>query len=467
MRVSIADIGAALQIAAFADVDGEVCGVVTDSRKVEPGSLFVCLPGEKVDGHDFAAEAAARGAVALLAQRPLSVRSDSGQEIPVFVVPDCVEALGRLARWWRDRTSAVVVGVTGTAGKTTVKEVLAQVLSVRGKTARNELNLNNQIGMPLSMLAADGDEAFWVMEAGISHEGDMESLGAILHPDLALIINAGAGHTAGLGKKGVAWHKTRLLAALAPGGRGLVSADYPDLAREARAVRGEIEFFTAEGRPLRYSGTYTGHQEGGRGVYRLRLDGDVCDVQTPFVGGYGAENTIAVAAAAHLLGLSAAEIVQGFASASLPPQRFTRQQCGAWTVIDDSYNANPLSMRRMLEAASEAAGGKPLVVVLGEMLELGDLAEKEHEMLGRELADMRPAAIFWKGGEFDALCTGLERGKFSGFTAQVRDEDAFRAALGQSGCTPQQGGLALFKGSRSNHLETLAAAFAAWAQDGE
>ena len=238
MRVSIAEIGAALDIAAFAEKTGEVCGVVTDSRKAGPGSLFVCVPGERVDGHDFAAAAVERGAVALLAQRPLSV-PDGGGEVPVFVVPDSVEGLGQLARWWRDRTSALVTGVTGTAGKTTVKEVLAQVLSVRGKTARNALNLNNQIGMPLSMLAADGDEAFWVMEAGISHEGDMEALGAILRPDLALILNVGAGHTAGLGKKGVAWHKTRLLASLAGGGRALVSADYPDLAREARAVVGE------------------------------------------------------------------------------------------------------------------------------------------------------------------------------------------------------------------------------------
>ncbi len=467
MRVSIADIGAALHIAAFAEMTGEVCAVVTDSRKAVPGALFVCVPGERVDGHDFAAAAVERGAVALLAQRPLSVTDGNGREVPVFVVPDTVEALGRLARWWRDRTSAVVVGVTGTAGKTTVKEVLAQVLSVRGKTARNELNLNNQIGMPLSMLAADGDEAFWVMEAGISHEGDMEALGAVLHPDLALILNVGAGHTAGLGKKGVAWHKTRLLAALAEGGRALVSADYPDLAREARAVVGATQFFTAEGRPLRYSGAYTGHQENGRGVYRLRLDGEACDVQAPFVGGYGAENAIAIAAAAHMLGLSGAEIAQGFAAASLPPQRFTRRQCGAWTVIDDSYNANPLSMRRMLEAASEAAGGRTFVAVLGEMLELGDLADKEHETLGRELADMRPAAVLWKGGRFEALCSGLERGHYAGPVAQVDDEASLAAALEQCGCSPSQGGLALFKGSRGNHLETLAAAFAVWAQGRE
>ena len=168
-----------------------------------------------------------------------------------------------------------------------------------------------------------------------------------------------------------------------------------------------------------------------------------------------------------MLGLTAAEIVRGFAAATLPPQRFMRRQCGAWTLIDDSYNANPLSMRRMLEAASETAGGRNFVAVLGEMLELGDLAEKEHETLGRELAELRPAAVFWKGGQFEAVRNGLERGKYTGCTAQVSDEASLRAALEQCGCSPAQGGLVLFKGSRGNHLETLAADFAVWAQNGE
>ena len=136
-------------------------------------------------------------------------------------------------------------------------------------------------------------------------------------------------------------------------------------------------------------------------------------------------------------------------------------------MIDDSYNANPLSMRRMLEAASEAAGGKNFVAVLGEMLELGDLAEKEHEMLGRQLAELRPTAVFWKGGAFEALCGGLERGNDAGFSARVSDGASLREALERCGCAPSQGGLVLFKGSRGNHLETLADAFAAWTRDGE
>ena len=268
-----------------------VTSVVTDSREAVAGSLFVCIAGERVDGHDYAARAVEQGAVAVLASRPLE-----GLSVPVLLVQDTV---GAVAALWRGKSSARVVGITGSAGKTTVKELLAHVLSRRGKTACNALNLNNQVGMPLCMLKTDGDEDFWVFEAGISHEGDMDELGAILQPDLALILNVGAAHTEGLGERGVAWHKSRLLAHLAPEGQALVSADYDDLVREARAVFGDVLFFTASGRPLSYRAAYAGCCDGVHGQYRLWLDGRPCDVIAPFRGDYGTENCIAVAPGAN------------------------------------------------------------------------------------------------------------------------------------------------------------------------
>ncbi len=306
MRLDLAEIVRCLGCARDVKVaDGSVAvtSVVTDSREAVPGSLFVCIAGERVDGHDYAARAVEQGAVAVLAARPLE-----GLSVPVLLVQDTVRALGAVAALWRGKSSARVVGITGSAGKTTVKELLAHVLSRRGKTACNALNLNNQVGMPLCMLKTDGDEDFWVFEAGISHEGDMDELGAILQPDLALILNVGAAHTEGLGERGVAWHKSRLLAHLAPEGQALVSADYDDLVREARAVFGDVLFFTASGRPLSYRAAYAGCSDGVHGQYRLWLDGRPCDVIAPFRGDYGTENCIAVAAAAHMLGLTAEEI---------------------------------------------------------------------------------------------------------------------------------------------------------------
>lgn len=473
MRLTLNEMASCLGLPRFSGPEGHIVltSVATDSRAVVPDSLFVCVSGSRVDGHDFAAKAVEQGAGAMLASRPLPHIA-----VPVFVVPDTVRALGSLAALWRDRTRARVVGVTGSAGKTTVKETLARVLSLAGKTARNALNNNNQIGMPRAVLNTDGDEDFWVMEAGISQPGDMDDLGAVLRPDLALVLNAGAAHTEGLGDKGVAWHKARLLSYLAKGGKGLVSADYPDLAREARATGADIRFFSSAGQDAAFRASYLGAApvaagEGAagdgagvaasRGKYRLWLDGTELDVIAPFRGEYGAENVAAVAAAAHMLGVDASTIAQGLADARMPAQRFNQVQVGSWLLIDDTYNANPLSMRRMLEAAAEQAGSRPFVAVLGAMLELGAQAAAEHEELGRHLARLKPAAVIWKGSCAEDVRRGLDMAGYAGVWQAVADAEDFakvwrdlqshKLEASASAC----GGVALFKGSRSNRLETL------------
>ena len=455
MRLKLSELATAAGCALPPEDDREMTAVATDSRAVRPGTLFVCLAGEHVDGHDYALKAQEAGATAILGTRAPQAMPE-GVRVPYLRVEDAVKALGRMAALWRDRCAGVrVIAVTGTAGKTTVKELLAQTLALAGRTARNAANLNNQIGLPLSLLAADGDEDFWVMEVGISHDGDMDELGGILRPDVALILNAGAGHTEGLGACGVAWHKARLLRYVPRDGICLISADYPDLVREARAVRGDLLYFTAEGRPLQFRGAPAGN-EGGRGRYRLSLDGRPCEVLAPFRGSYGAENCIAVAAVASLLGLTPETIARGLAGASLPAQRFVRKQAGPWRIIDDTYNANPLSMRRMLDAAAELArseGDGVFIAVLGEMRELGELAVREHERLGRHLAEVRPAAVFWKGGQADAVRAGLEQGGYAGIFRTPADAGEFRACLKETAAGATHGGLVLFKGSRSNALE--------------
>ena len=335
--------------------------------------------------------------------------------------------------------------------------------------------------MPRAMLATDGDEDFWVMEAGISHEGDMEELSSVLRPDIGVILNVGAGHTEGLGKNGVAWHKSRLLTNLAPDGIGLVCADYPDLVRDARATGADLHFFSAAGRAVEYRASYAGPApvaavtesaapattdapaaegpDDRRGLYHLWLGTTRCVVTAPFRGEYGAENVVAVAAVAHQLGLSNAEIAQGLAQSTLPEQRFNQTRVGQWLLIDDTYNANPLSMRRMLDAAAERAAGRLFVPVLGEMLELGSQAAEEHEALGRLLADLKPAAIFWKGGHGEDVRAGLTRGGYTGPWFEVYDAAAFAsewAQLAQGAfASSKTGGVMLFKGSRGNRLECL------------
>ena len=443
-----------------------ITGVSSDSRAVSPGDLFVCVPGERTDGHDHAAGAARAGAAAVLAQRdPFEGGPRARAPLPpVLLADNSVAALGRLGHAWRKAFQGKVVGVTGTAGKTTLKELLAHILAQRGTTARNPLNLNTQIGLPLSMLRANGDEAFWVMEAGISRAGDMDELGPLMEPDLAVILNVGAGHTEGLGGRGVAQCKASLLSYLAPGGQALISADYPDLVRETRALCPAAVYFSTTGKQMPYRASYLGLGSGpdgdSRGRYRLWLDGDSLDVSCALTGSYGAETLVAAAAAAHLLGLSVQEIAAGIESAALPAQRFARMSVPGWIVIDDSYNANPLSCARMIEAAAELARDKALVCVMGEMLELGDEADSAHEELGRALACAR--TVFWLGGHADRVREGLEKEHFAGlFQALARPED-FLPAFGewQKSRPDRSGeGLILFKGSRGNRLERLVRAF--------
>lgn len=430
---------------------------VTDSREAGPGALFVCVKGKRADGHDFAASAVERGASAVLSTRPLPEVAELG--VPVLVVPDAVKALGQLAVNWREQTAAKVICVTGTAGKTTLKETLAAILSVHGKTAKTPLNHNNQIGMPCAVLDTDGDEAFWVMEAGISQEGDMDELAAILRPDLALILNVGAGHCEGLGKKGVAWHKARLLGHLTPGGIALISADYADLVAESQATGVQPVYFSIKASDVPYKGRML---QGGEGICSLEINGEELSVKTPFRGAFGAENAIACAAAAHLLGLGQDEICQGFAKVSLPEQRCIHKSLGPWRVIDDTYNANPLSMQRMLEAAAEeaAACGLPLLAVLGEMGELGEKSASYHEELGQMLGRLGVVAVFWKGGQGEKVRQGLKsagKQKNTGWK-QVNSVEDFALAWSQGHDLPKAG-VILFKGSRANRLEEILAAF--------
>ena len=433
-------------------------GAAVDSRAVKEGDLFFCLPGERADGHDFAWAAVRQGALAVIGTRdPFDGAEDT---VPVLVVRDVAEALGAIASAHRDTARGTVVGVTGTSGKTSVKETLAAVLAVAGETAKNPVNLNNQIGLPLSMLNAPWDAAYWVMEAGINRPDDMDELGTMLRPDIALILNAGAGHVEGLGDKGVAHYKARLLAHLAPNGQGVVSADYPDLVREAAVHAAHITHFSAENPDEVYYAAYDGAEGLARGRFTLFLDGETVEVSAPFLGSYGAENVAAVGAVAHILGLTASEIAKGFAAAALPAQRFTLRETGNFLVIDDSYNANPLSMNRMLTAAADMARarGEDLVLVLGEMGELGPESRGYHVALGQEAAALSPRAVIWKGGQGDAVGKGLSEAGYAGFFTQVADAASFTTALPLA--VPGSG-VVLFKGSRSNKLEELVAAFTA------
>lgn len=451
--------------------------VRTDSRLVGEGDIFFCIRGERFDGHAFAAEVIRRGACAVVAERMPEIAScgtgNSAGEfapvdaetcgVPILMVTDTVQALGQFALRHRMKAKARVVGVTGTAGKTTVKEMLAAILAADGPTARNMLNLNNQIGMPMSMLEAEGTEKYWVMEAGISEPRDMDELGPVLRPDVAVVVNVGPGHLEKLGSvRGVADHKARLFNWLNEGGVGLANADYPELVEAAESVRESgavIEWFSSSeepSRPVRFSAKYLGPADDGdclHGSFRLTADGRSMDMILPWRGHFAAENIAAAAGAAMLMGVSMETVERGLRAAVPTDQRFVCRRKGSWLVIDDSYNANPLSMASSIASARELAGDEPLVLVLGEMLELGEEAEQAHYDVGRAATASGAHTVFWHGGHGRSVRDGMESEGGDGLFLPVEKTGAFIANLAEFG---PGGGVILFKGSRGNRMERFA-----------
>jgi UDP-N-acetylmuramoyl-tripeptide--D-alanyl-D-alanine ligase len=444
--MSLSEIARALGTGTDVEPGPAVSRVCIDSRVVRAGDLFFCIVGQNLDGHEFALQAVEAGACAVVADRPLSL------PVPVLLVRDTTRALGRLARYRREKTTAKVIGVTGSSGKTTVKEMLAGVLSQAGHTGKNFRNLNNQIGLPLSILEMNGDEDFWVLELGINHPGEMDDLGYILAPDAALIVNIGPCHLEGLGSPaGVAREKSILLDYVRPGGFACVSVDYPLLLEACAAHRTQVVKFSGQGGQAAYTCREKKVDDQGisyvlgtpAGEISLRLP---AQVNVP-------ENVTAVTAMCLELGLDPAVIESGLSGYEPAPQRFVVNQVGSWTFIDDTYNANPMSMACSLAEAVRLAAGRPLVLVLGEMRELGADAAREHRKLGERIAATAAVYCFFFGENAKHVREGLDG--FSGDFIPVTTPEDF---LGHMQPLRFEEGLAFFKGSRGCKMENFYAA---------
>lgn len=420
--------------------------VQTDSRTVSKGDLFVCIDGENFDGHEFAAQAVSKGAAAVV-----SCKIVGDLDVPVVMVRDTTRALGQLASCWRDLCGAKLVAVTGTAGKTTVKEMLYAVVSRAFPTAKNYRNHNNQIGLPMSMLKATSEQDVWIMELGISVQGDMEELAPIASPDLAIITNVGPGHLEGLGNEaGVAVAKTALLKFLRQTGEAIICQDYPVLWDAAREIVNPIGFSSDISSDAPYAAAFLGADGNGHGRFRLRTPNGESDFTAPFCGVHYAENLAAVAAAAHQLGLTLEDVVTGVQDLAADSQRFCCKISGDVLVIDDTYNANPLSMERSIRTAADMAGDRPLVLILGEMRELGAEAAQRHEELGAFIKDIAPHAFFYKGAFRENIISGL--GRTDGVVGVSKPNDFMDTWREMN----LEEAVVLVKGSRSLNMEAFA-----------
>ncbi|KQT00907.1 UDP-N-acetylmuramoyl-tripeptide--D-alanyl-D-alanine ligase [Cellulomonas sp. Leaf395] len=371
--------------------------VVVDSRDDVTGGLFVALPGEHVDGHDYAAVAVAAGAALVLAAR--DVIGSGGQVLPSVVVTDVEKALGDLARVVLERLREValepggsdlrVVGITGSVGKTTTKDLLAQLCGSVGPTIAPVRSFNNEIGLPLTVLRADESTRFLVLEMGASGPGHLTYLTDVAPPDVAVVLIVGHAHLGGFGGiDAVAVAKAEIVQGLVADGVAVLNADDPRVSAMAALAPGDVVTFgaapdaTVGVRDVRLDRT-------GRAAFTLVQRGETertAEVSLRLVGEHHVHNALGAAAAALAVGLDLDEVAAGLSAAdALSPHRMhVVDRPDGVTVVDDSYNANPDSMRAALKALAVLAGrDRRSIAVLGEMLELGPDAREAHDAIGR------------------------------------------------------------------------------------
>ncbi len=426
--------------------------VCTDSRRAAPGTLFVALAGPNHDGHEFVAEALGRGAVAAVVER-VPAGANSAR---LLIVDDTLRALGDLAAWTRRRQPLRVVGITGSNGKTTTKEMVSAICAhavfppPRTGVLKTMENENNLIGLPLTLLRLTGAEAVAVLEMGMNAPGEIARMTAIADPDVGVITNVAAAHLEGLGSiAGVAAAKQELYAGMDPRATIVVNADDEWVTRIAEVFRGRrIEFGrgreveAGEVRDSSFDGiTFDLAIAGRRATVRLRIPG----LQT-------VQNALAAAGAAHALGLDLETIRTGLEAATTPHMRMeVTHLANGTTLINDAYNANPGSMEAAIRLIAQHRGRS--IAVLGEMRELGDRSTTLHRRVGTVAAHSGVGVLVAVGPQADAMARGAREAGMSVNAVFACAEPAAAAAVVIG--LWRSGDAVIVKGSRGSADETV------------
>lgn len=420
-------------------------GVSTDTRTLRPAQLFIALSGPNFDGHDFVGAAADAGAAGAVVEHELTVC------LPQIVVPDARRALGAIAGLWRAAFKRPVVGVTGSNGKTTVKEMTASILRRRGEVLATRGNRNNDIGVPLTLLELNDAHNSAVIEMGANHHGEIALLARIARPTVGVVTNAGPSHLEGFGDvAGVARAKGELFASLDADGCAVINADdrYADTWRRLAAHCRRVEFgvdaaadFTVDTRTVRAN-------EAGGQAFTLAAGADAREVTLAVPGRHNVLNALAAAAAATAAGATLDDVVVGLAEFSPVGGRLRAAPGRAGSrVIDDTYNANPASLRAALDVVAGLGGRRWLV--LGDMGELGVDAVALHTQAGRDARAAGFERMFALGPLAAAAADAFGDGE------RFDDADALASAVGRE---LAEGITVLVKGSRSMRLERVVAA---------
>jgi UDP-N-acetylmuramoyl-tripeptide--D-alanyl-D-alanine ligase len=427
----------------------KVVGVSTDSRTVRQGELFIALRGESFDGHEYVGQAIAQGAVAAVVDRRWAAGQDAPGGAPLVVVDSTLVAYGDIAASYRRLFDLPVIGVVGSAGKTTTREMTAAVLGRRYRVLRNSGNENNEIGVPRTLLQLDSTHEAVVLELAARKQGDIAYLCSIAQPTTGVLLNVGTAHLEFFGTvERVAQAKGELLGYLDKSSTALINIDSCVVAREAKSTKGRLLGFS-----LRCESEFRGE--------RLVLDQEGCGhfslqhipFQLRIPGRHNVYNALAAAAVGCLHGIPLVEAAEVLATLDPVSRRSQVTRHSGWALLDDSYNANPDSVRAALDLIGVVDAGRR-IAVLGDMLELGPGSPELHAAMGRHAAAVG-VDLLLATGELSrhtaaaALESGLGPGEVMHFTDRMALATQLRALL-------RPGDLVLVKGSRSMQLEEVA-----------
>jgi UDP-N-acetylmuramoyl-tripeptide--D-alanyl-D-alanine ligase len=454
-----------------------ITDVVVDSRHVTPGSLFVALVGEKADGHDYVAEALQRGAVAALVEQdlvfdaecwildtraPVIQHSASLSPIPVLVrVENTLLALQTFAAHWRATVGALtslrVVGITGSIGKTSTKEVVASVLGQRFPTIKSEGNLNNEIGLPLTLLRLTGAHRRAVLEMGMYTVGDIAMLCRLAQPHIGVVTNVGPVHLARAGSmERIAQGKAELVQALPPDGVAVLNCDDTIVTGMAQKTQAQVFTFGLDPSADVWANEVT--SEGLEGIrFRLHYRREVLQVRVPLLGRHSVHTALAAVAVGLVEGLTWEEIVAGLQDVQAQLRLVLVPGIQGTTLLDDTYSASPAATLAALNLLADlpVPPGARRLAVLGDMLELGDYSETGHRKVGQRAADVVEVLVtvgpmaHWVAEE--AVVGGMAPA-----TVLAVDQNAEAVAALQQ--VAREGDLILIKGSRALHMEEIVTA---------
>lgn len=418
-------------------------GFSIDTRTLQPGQVYVAVKGEHFDGHAFVEQALDRGAIAAV------VEKKSPSNLPQLIVANTRQALTDMARGHRERLKSELVAVTGSVGKTTVKEMAADVLSMSAPTARTKGNFNNEIGLPLSLLGVESSDRYGVFEVGMSHPGELAPLCDLLKPSIGIVTTIGPVHLEFFSSmESIAREKAAVLKCLPPNGLAILNQDeaWFDVLKALTPCR---VVTISQRQDADYTATRAAH--GGFTVFE-KGTGQKVDFISPLPGEYLVQDALYAIALGRQRGLAWASLVEAIKNYQPIYLRWQAQTVRGVEVINDAYNANPVSMRASLQAFSELHCSGRKWLILAGMRELGATEKAEHEALGRDLVGGDLAGLLALGPLGRLIASGAKHAGFSGKIFQCRDHAAAAAVLNE---LLAAGDAILLKGSRGERVEDV------------